>query len=156
MDKDVIITQHAIDEYLNDHPTSDTPDIDLRMIFRRLYKAGIKKKLDWWNFNNEKKLMSKGNDTIVYKETDESYLIITYYKPFHEDLLALKKRVNKKFMKYMRKSTEINNKKKQEKQTLAYYQMKKKLQRTSFKKQKRYWWINKKTMKNRNLTKYYW
>lgn len=86
-DKRIVLTDHCIEEYKNDNPLSQIrPDIHLRYIFNKLIHKRINKKLDQWDFRGEVHKMRYKNEVIIFKEEDEYFLIITYYKYINDEL----------------------------------------------------------------------
>ena len=80
-DKNIILTDHVIEEYADDNKSSlQRADIRLRQVFNHLLNVRKAKKLDSWSFKWEVHKMRYNNEVVVFKEEEEHFLLITYYK----------------------------------------------------------------------------
>lgn len=113
-DKLIILTDHCIEEYKNDNPYSQIrPDVHLRHIFNKLIHKRVNKKLDQWNFKWEVHKMRYKNEVIVFKEEEEYFLIITYYKYLNDEV---KRKLDKLYKKIKTKTNTILSGKKERQQ----------------------------------------
>lgn len=83
--KDIIITKHALEEFIKDHPDCKNPESVLKNKFLKCLFLISKKKAFYSKKEDGKRIVKYRNFAIVYNKNK----IITYYKAFSNKTIAL-------------------------------------------------------------------
>lgn len=127
MEDEIILTTHAVEEYINDNPFSLKPEKDLKVFYHKCKKkVKFKQAKRWINFESWTTIIRFDNQAVVFNEN----VVITYYR-------IISKRIEKYQTKIKNKFKKILNWK------LLKQQYKKELRKIE-RHRKKYWWMTSK------------
>jgi len=94
MEEEIIVTRHALEEYLNDNPKEKYPKIKLKCLYHSFKNKVRYKQAKWWHdYIKEATVIRYNNEAIVFNDK----VIITYYRIISLNSSKLQNKIINKF-----------------------------------------------------------
>lgn len=81
MNKEIIITKHALEEYIKDNPLKKNPKRKLEYLFTEMLWKTKTKEAKFRRFENNTSIMIYKEQVIIF----DNYVIITYYRLYDKE-----------------------------------------------------------------------